>query len=150
MSYDLYSGWIVAWVDGTWRACRVATGFAAVADNKKPNQHIGVFRTEDVSSGAHDAQGWLLNKCPHLIVGPEVDDHDVLDRIAFVRFGRTVRVGPLLTGIYDGAPNERLFVKYAIDRDLDDSQGLDPEWPRHKLPEMPKQWVRSARSLAQS
>ena len=140
---DIYSGWIVAFVDGVWTHVYVPAPFCTIADHWEPNDHLGIFRREDVDRAEGTIQGEALEASRHATVGPQVVDEDVLDRIAFVRFGRDA------SQIHE----ERLSdgTRYRlIDRDLDDGKGLDEQWPRLQPPAGPERWNRTPRSLVVS
>ena len=70
MSLDIYEGWIVALVYGLWRNCRVAAGFAAVANQHEPNKHKGIFATPSIGNGTFT--GEELTTTRYLLVGPMV------------------------------------------------------------------------------
>ena len=142
-SIDVYSGWIVAFVDGLWRHVYVPATFCTIADHWEPNQHLGVFRREDVDRAEGTIQGEALETSPHVVIGPQVIDEDVLHRIAYVRFGRDA------SQIHEERLIDCAFpsVAWSIYQNLDDSKGLDESWPRYPSPAGPERWNRTPRSL---
>lgn len=86
---DVYEGWIVAWVDGAWRHCKIATGYVTLADHFSPNDHIGVYLKEKIGEAldgnvaSHD-----LAVNPYLNVGAQVLNEHILQAVAIVRYGR--------------------------------------------------------------
>ncbi len=147
-AYDIYRRWIVAFVDGSWRHVRIADGFFAVAPHREPNQHIGVFRQSCLRPGI-DVQGDPIGASQFALVGAQVTDEDVLGRIAFVRFGRTGTVGAKGVVLPDGSM-KFVMRELAVNDDLDDCTGVNPQWPHVRLPTRPSRWERSARSLEKS
>lgn len=137
---DIYSGWIVAFVDGVWRHVHIPAGYLTIAEYFEPNKHIAVFKKEDVDRGEGMIEGQPIERSVALVAGPVVDK-DVLERIAFVRFGRIGKKNDDCLYLVDG------WLMIEINRDLDDSQGLDPAWMRFLAPAGPSRWERTARSL---
>ncbi len=149
MDYDIYTGWIGAFVDGRWRRVFISPGWVTLAPLDKPNEHIGIFREEDVSKAGpgQPVEYKAIGHSPHALVAGPVIEADILDRIAFVRFGRK-RVDD-----NTGTPwiiEATSWVELKIARNLDDRDGIDPSWLRTALPKMPSRWHRTARSLANS
>lgn len=158
---DVYEGWIVAWVDGVWRHCKIASGYVTLADHFRPNDHIGVYLKEEIGEaldGSVATNDLAVN--PYLIVGAQVIDDRILDTVAVVRFGRIAEAGVEVQQSVFGAPDDPWFNAQLTIRDNLDLQpegcGPDKEcFPpisagRHPLPEMPKRWRRSIRSTLYS
>ncbi len=131
--YDLYTGWIVAAIDGQWRQVEISPGWVTLADWLHPNEHEGVFSEPEAARLIQASEerfvkieGTPLNACPHAAVGDIITDPDVLDRIAFVRFGR-VPTGEERFALLDFGD---MTLAFALLNDLDDSNGLDPTWNR--------------------
>ena len=139
---DIYSKWIVAFVDGQWRHVHISPGWVTVADWSEPNQHIGICREGAVDeAGAKNIED--LATSPHALVAGPVLDRNVLNRIACVRFGRSRtlnQAGPLPDG----------ELSRAVARDWDDKAGINETWPRFILPTSPQKWTRTARSFVNS
>ena len=146
-TYDIYTGWIVAFTDGQWRHARISPGYVTIADFWEPNRHRGVFRREDVlackTGKMEDIQGWELATCPFMLTSSPVLRDDILSRIAFVRFGRAREHSPDAFHLVDSLD----ILQHEIGRNLDDLDGIDERWPRHLTPEMPNRWTRTALSL---
>lgn len=143
-SIDIYTGWIVAFVDGVWRRVYIQQGYCTLASIFEPNRHEGVCNLEDARKvWEGEARTLILQsieRSRHALVAGPVFEDDVLDRIAFVRFGRSQRLGA-----------DKILVDSAIGdliaQDLDDSSGVQAGWPRVPPPATPGRWDRSARSL---
>jgi hypothetical protein len=136
---DIYSGWIVAFVDGQWRDVHIEPGWVTIAQGDEPNQHIGICRAGAVDeAGAKNVEE--LATSPHALVAGPVLGRDKLDRIACVRFGRIKRLNdvPFIA-------DSELF--RAVAENWDDRGGLNPYWPRFDPPQTPRRWTRTARSL---
>lgn len=158
MSADIYTGWIVAFVDGVWRHCRVSTGFCTFAHNDQPNQHLGLIPL-DVIGAALDGKirPHEIDVTPYLWVGPLVTEDDVLDRIAVVRFGRAAQAGAApFFGLIDCVNAGFL---HALMRDHDTPSDKD-HWATgahlgdtigvYDLREPPRRWRRSILSTLHS
>jgi hypothetical protein len=109
---DIYSGWIVAFVDGVWRHVHIPAGYLTIAEYFEPNKHIAVFKKEDVDRGEGMIEGQPIERSVALVAGPVVDKD--------VRFGRIGKKNDDCLYLVDG------WLMIEINRDLDDSQGLDP------------------------
>jgi hypothetical protein len=146
--FDIYCGWMVAFVDGQWRKVFISPGWITLAPWRQPNEHIGVFRDVDFKGKrpGEPVPCEAIGRSPYALVSMPVLDADTLDRIAFVRFGR-VPTGNQRHAIWEFGDQVR---KWAILEDLDDSRGIHPAWDRFSLPRMPNRWDRSARSLSLS
>ena len=108
---DIYSGWIVAFVDGMWRHFHIPAGNVTIAEYFEPNKHIAVFKKEDVGRGEGMIEGQPIERSVALVAGPLVDK-DVLERIAFVRFGRIGKKNDDCFYLVDG------WLMIEINRDL--------------------------------
>lgn len=136
---DIYKGWIVAFVDGQWRMVHIEPGWVTFARWKEPNEHLGICRDADISAnGVQNATE--LATSPHALVAGPIQNPDILERIAYVRFGRfeTLNYSPIIA---DGE------LIQAIAENVDDRDGLSTYWPRFDPPRMPGRWVRTPRSL---
>jgi hypothetical protein len=145
--YDIYTHWIVAFVDGQWRHVHIQPGWITLAPWLSPNAHVGVFREKDLA-GLRPGQAVPYDPIPNspyaLVAGPVIEPK-VKGRIRFVRFGR-IRTGIERDAILDfGPPGFR-----EIAQDLDDAHGLDPNWIFADPPAAPPRWIRTVRSLALS
>jgi hypothetical protein len=129
-SVDVYEGAIVALIDGVWTHCLIAAGYCTLASQDAPNEHLRICRTRDVVPG-QEVETEEFSGSVQILAGRPVEDLDVLDRVAFVRFGRAKTIGHRRLGIYDAVGSAELFVEYDIDRGLDDQKGLDADWPRY-------------------
>jgi hypothetical protein len=137
MSFDIYEGWIVSFVDGQWRHCRVTSGYIAIAPHDRPNQHLGIIPLSSFCRHEGKVCGTEVACSQYVFVGSQVINPDVLDRISVVRFGRT-------------ASTLRAIRGNTLESDLDDLNGVDCDWPRRALPAMPARWTRTSRSLVHS
>ena len=154
-SFDVYRGWIVAFVDGAWRHCRLANGFATIAQFDCPNQHLGVFREDDIKDGAK-VLGDPVGASRYGFVGPEIVGRTLLGQIAVVRFGVSKRIGaPPSLFLLDGQL-DRSALQNAILRGYSTPVSTSMQLPLlsdenigcHRLPAMPKRWPRTSRSLS--
>jgi hypothetical protein len=128
-SWDIYTGWIVAFVDSEWRKVFISPGWVTLADWLKPNDHVGIFTEEEAAEvirGESQSRGVPLTHSPYALISSAILDRDVLDRIATVRFGR-VPTGETRYAFVEDTGRHLLA-------DRDDSQGVDPDWPRFDLP----------------
>ena len=143
--YDLYTGWIVAFVDGQWRHVRLAAGYATLALWDKPNEHVGIVeqKAAQAAKPGDAVQFWELATSPFALVAGPVLDPNILERIAFVRFGRVEGCNAGLSAIIDSLDTGRRLVGL----NYDDTSDIDPDWPRLPPPETPSRWTRSVRSL---
>jgi hypothetical protein len=113
---DIYKGWVVAFVDGQWRHVHIEPGWVTFARWDEPNQHIGIVREGAVDeAGARNVEE--LATSPHALVAGPVSDPDVLERLAYVRFGRAKTLNPIEL-MADGE------MLRAIAKNLDNSKGL--------------------------
>ena len=143
MSADIYTGWIVVLVDGEWRHAYVSRGFATLADFNFPNEHAGVFNLDDLAG--KQVRVMPLERAHMVQVGSLVIDPDILDRIAWVRFGRvacTLNWGP--ASLRDSG------AKMPILNNADDLVGLPEDNFRLPPPKPPERWRRTPRSMVVS
>lgn len=155
-SYDVYSGWIIAWVDGVWRHCRVANGYATIALFDRPNQHLGVFREDDLNDG-NTIKGDAVGASPYVFVGPEIVSRALLGQIAVIRFGKSKAVGAAPSMfLLDGALDV-IALQYAILEDYCTPVSTSMQEPLkdervgwYKLPPMAKRWPRGPLALSLS
>lgn len=130
-TWDVYSGWIVARVDGFWRHVYVQDGFVALADFYAPNAHVGVFRTSDLAGDVtgpdHSIEGETISTSRHAFVAGLVVERDILDRVDHVRFGRVAQIGKNPHGVelFD-APPEAMILRHKIRLDHDDGCAPKP------------------------
>jgi len=148
--YEAYQDWIVAWVDGTWRKCHIATGFCTIAPWDKPNHHIGIFKEEAINDAfkrtlaGHTVSrimGHELEGSPFILVGPTINDKDILKRLAYVRFGCTHATGARMT---DSSYLVDLLIGHGLSYKLGDK--LPHELPDINQPEPSDTWRRTIRS----
>lgn len=126
--HDVYAGWIVALVDGVWRKVHISPGFGTIAPFDEPNHHLGVFQLSDIERG--QTKLTPIEHSSAALVGPEIVDKDVLDRIAIVRFGRIAQLYPKRRlDIIDN-----LFLLKIWYGNYDDLLGLDPWLERYPPP----------------
>ncbi len=147
-NFDLYTGWIVAFVDGQWRKVHISPGFVTLAPWLQPNAHLGVFTETEAAKAINgeDAASQPIGQSPHALVAGPVLDPNVLDRISFVRFGRVAGWNADAGAIIDSLDTARRLAG----SNFDDGAGLDPDWPRLPPPDSPSRWTRTARSLVVS
>ena len=142
---DIYSGWIVACLDGQWRHVHIEPGWVTFAHWNEPNQHIGITRQGAVDeAGAKNVEELAVS--PHALVAGPVLERDILDRIACVRFSRIKQLNTRFAVPLLGHKHSQL--ERAVSQDLDNAAGLKVDWSRFDVPPSPRRWVRTARSLS--
>lgn len=126
--FDVYSGWIVANINGAWRKVHVSAGWVTLADWLSPNDHIGVFTEAKAAKAinSEEADCQPIGQSRYALIADIVRDPDVLDRIATVRFGRV----PTGEKRYAFIEDHGLHLL----KDRDDRQGIDPSWGRYPQP----------------
>jgi hypothetical protein len=126
--FDIYTGWIVALVDGQWRKVHISPGFVTIADWWEPNNHIGVFTEEEAAKAINGEESNCkpIERSPYALIADVVRDQDVLDRVAFVRFGRDRARSFQGMAIVDSMDAVRRYIGCGFD----DTDGINPDWPR--------------------
>ena len=161
--FDLYEGWIIAWVDGLWRHCRVATGWVAIAQQQRPNQHIGVFlkdRLPEAWRGEADQPGHS-GASPSVGRPGSLREHPAVEhrRCPFRRLGvdrQSPRLCMTVTWIFIAFIHTLMAAHYTPPTDQMQSVAhlrehvCIEQLGRFALPEMPKRWKRTALGLANS
>lgn len=94
-SLDVYSGWIVAWVDSAWRYVYVPPHLCTLAPPETPNGHVGVFKLRDIGALTSPAriEGVALESERSVIVASIVSQPGVRASVGTVRYGQIACLG---------------------------------------------------------
>jgi hypothetical protein len=132
---DYYQGDVVIFVYARWWHAYVAPGWLTFADWYEPNFHVGVLREDDIGRAALVTYE-PIETTTHVDLTEPVTDEDVLARIAHVRFGRVPGWNAGNCAIIDSMDS----AMRAVACNLDDANGIDPEWGRYQIPLSEPYW----------